>query len=174
MMAKAKRTTKKAAATRDDVTAERAARNEFVSQGMARKLVPVIDTLRNGGFLSVKEWEALDYYRQQASLADKSPVRSCIDNSPRGGSGPGVTITSAMIETGRIERDLGQLWDIARAVAVDDVSLAQWCISKHGGRERYDSDGKFVAIVPICEKRHVEMARMELRMASHRIIPERR
>ena len=75
-----------------------------------------------------------------------------------------------MLETGRIERDLGQLVDIARAVAVDDKSLSQWCIDKHGGRERYDGNGRFVAIVPICEKRHMEIARLELRMAARRIV----
>lgn len=151
------------------LTPERAGRAEFVSAGMARKLVPPIDTMRNQGLLSDSEWSALSYYRDQASLADRSPVKSCCDDTPSGGNGPGVTIISAAIETGRIERDLGALRDIARAVAVDDKSLAQWCIDKHGGRERYGKDGVFVAVVPVNEKRHVQMARMELRMAAHRI-----
>ncbi len=150
-------------------TPEREAKGSFRSMGMARRLVPVIDTLRNQGMLSEAEWDALNYYRDQASLADKSPVRSCCDNSPRGGGGPGVTIISAMLETGRIERDLGQLVDIARAVAVDDVSLAQWCVEKHGGRERYGKKGQIIAIVPVREKHNIALARMELRMAAHRI-----
>lgn len=153
-------------------TPERAARGEIVTAGMARKIVPAIETLHKRGLIDSREYEALAYYRDQASLAEQSPVRSCCDTSPRGGSdhGPGVAILSAMLETGRIERDLGQLLDIARAVAVDDMSLSQWCIAKHGGRERYDGKGRFVAIVPICEKRHMDMARLDLRMAARRII----
>ena len=165
----AKRKRKAVVDTREDVTPERGARNTFQSAGMARKLVPVIDTLRNQGILTDSEWDALNYYRDQASLADKSPTKSCIDNTPKGGFGPGAAIMSAMLETGRIERDMGALWAIARAVAVDDVSLAQWCIDKHGGRERYDGKGRFVAVVPICEHRHMGIARIELKSAAHRI-----
>lgn len=151
-------------------TAEREARNEFRSVGMARRVVPIIDQEAKAGHLTPKEHEALSYYRDQASLAEKSPVRSCCDNSPRGGNGPGVAIVSAMIETGRLEREFGQLWELARAVAVDDVSISQWCIRKFGGRERYDCKGRFVAMVPICEKRHKAMARLELKMAARRIM----
>ena len=153
-------------------TPERIAHGEVITAGMARKIVPAIETLHKRGLIDAKEYDALAYYRDQASLAEHSPVRSCCDTSPRGGSdhGPGVAILSAMLETGRIERDLGQLVDIARAVAVDDKSLSQWCIDKHGGRERYDGNGRFVAIVPICEKRHMEIARLELRMAARRIV----
>lgn len=139
------------------------------SEGVRWRRVPVIDVLLKAKLLTDREYEMLAYYRDQACLAEKSPVRSCCDNSPRGGSGPGVAILSAAIETGRIERDLGALRDIARAIAVDDRSLAQWCIDKHGGRERYNDKGKFVAVVPINEKRHMALARMELRMAAHRI-----
>lgn len=169
-MARRGRKAKRMDIQREDVTPERAARSRFVSAGMARRALPVIDTLHEQGQLTDAEYSALAYYRDQASLADRSPVRSCCDTSPSSGNGPGVAILSAMLETGRIERDLGQLADIARAVAVDDVSLAQWCIDKFGGRERYDGKGRFVAIVPICEKRHMETARMELRMAAHRIV----
>lgn len=172
MAAMAKRPEKPAKVKKIEPTPERESRNHFRSAGMARKLVPVIDTLHNGGFLSEKEWEALNYYRDQASLAEKSPVRSCCDNSPRGGHGPGVAIISALIETGRLERDMGQLMDIARAVAVDDMSLTQWCINKHGGREK-QRKGEPTIIVPrgndSTVKRNMDIARMELRMAAHRI-----
>lgn len=148
-------------------TPEREMKNHFRSAGMARKLIPVIDTLHNKGVLTEAEWRALNHYRDQASLADKSPMRSCCDNSPRGGNGPGVAIVSALIETGRIERDLGQLMDIARAVAVDDISLTEWCIAKHGGREK---DGAIVPRGKNNGSHAIEMARMELRMAAHRIV----
>ncbi len=187
MAAMAKRPVDPPKVKKIEPTPEREARNHFRSAGMARKLVPVIDTLRNKGAkeeedgipkeerqgLTQSEWEALNYYRDQASLADKSPVRSCCDNSPRGGHGPGVAIISALIETGRLERDMGQLMDIARAVAVDDVSLSEWAIAKHGGTERWGKDKKgediVIAIIPR-GRNSIAMARMELRMAAHRIL----
>ena len=156
---------------RDDVTPERAQHNEFISAGMARRVKPVIEIMHDAGQLTQAEYDALAYYRDQASIAEKSPVRSCCDMSPRGGHGPGVTIISAQIETGRMEREMGQLWELARAVAVDDKSLTQWCIERHGGRERF-KDGKTVAIVPRGANnglKQIEMARMELRFAAWRI-----
>lgn len=131
---------------------------------------PVIDTLLDTDQITESEYDALSYYRDQALLADKSPVRSNIDFSVRAsGNGPGAAILSALIETGRLERDMGVLWLVARRVAVDDWTLARWCIERFGGRERYGRDGKFVAIVPIREKHHMKFARMDLRMAARRI-----
>lgn len=168
-MAKRKRKQRPVAETMPP-TIERERHNEFRSAGMARRVIPVIDQELERGHLTPKEHEILAYYRDQASLAEKSPVRSCCDNSPRGDNGPGVAILSAMIETGRLERELGALWPLARAIAVDDLSISQWCIRKFGGRERYDGKGKFVAVVPINEKAHKAMARMELKMAARRIM----
>lgn len=143
---------------------------ETARASMAYRRKPVIDQLLDTDQIDQKEYDALAYYRDQASLAERSPVRSCCDTSLRGSDGPGVAILSAMLETGRIERDLGGLYDIARAVAVNDMTLSQWCIAKHGGRERYNGKGEFVAIVPINEKRHMAMARLDLRMAARRIV----
>ena len=153
-------------------TPEREAKNETISAGMARRIKPMIDTLYERGDLSVKQWEALHYYRDQASLADRSPVRSCCDPSVRGvnDNGPGVAIMSAKIETARMERDMVQLWRIARAIAVDDLSLSQWCINEHGGRERYDGRGRFVAMVPVNEKFNMAQARLQLRYAAGYIV----
>jgi hypothetical protein len=151
-------------------TPEREAHNDFRSDGMARRIVPVIDTLHDAGKLTEAEWSKLSYYRDQASIAERSPVKCGIDFSIKGeGHGPGVAIMSAELETWRMERDMGPLWRIARAIAVDDLSLAQWCVKQHGGRERYDGKGKLVAIVPVAEVRVKRMALQDLRMAAHRI-----
>lgn len=139
------------------------------SRARAMRRKPIIKTMLAEGTLDPRRYELLAYYADQAALAERSPVRSCCDNSPRGGNGPGVAILSAQIETGRIERDLGALRDIARAIAVDNLSLSQWCVLKHGGRERYGKGGKFIAIVPVNERKHMDIARMELRMAADRI-----
>lgn len=149
--------------------------------GLAHRRVPVIDTLWDAGKLTEAEYSALAYYRDQASRAEDDVCQSGpLDPEKIMGGGSGsnqaggflpatLAWSPAIVETGRLERDLGSLLDIARAIAVDDVSLSQWCIAKHGGRERYDGKGRFVAIVPINEKRHMEIARMELRMAARRI-----
>lgn len=136
----------------------------------AYRRLPMIDRLHTARVLNDDEYSALAYYRDQAGLAERSPVRSCIDDSVRGGNhGPGAAITSAMIETGRMERDMGHLWRIARAIAVDDMSLEDWCVAQHGGRERYNGRGEFIAIVPTAEKRVLKLARIDLRAAAHRI-----
>lgn len=179
-----KRKVKAVQIDREAPTIERERHNQFRSAGMARIVIPEIDRLRalweadeqaqkpktERRGISPAEWEALAYYRDQALLADRSPVRSCIDPTPPGGHGPGVAILSAVLETARIERDLGQLRDIAREVAVNDLSLPAWCIARHGGRERYDGKGRFVAMVPVGEVRNVRIALLELRMAAHRIV----
>lgn len=169
-MAKAKRKKQVDAVQIETPTPEQIGTGEFQRVGMHYRRVPVIEVLYDKGVLNQREYEALDYYGAQASLADKSPVRSCCDTSPRGGSGPGVAITSALIETGRLERELGVLRDIARAIAVDNWTLEQWCIAKHGGRECYDKKGKFVAMVPVNESENMGIATLELRMAARRMM----
>lgn len=150
-------------------TPEQFAQGQFRKPLITHIRVPVIDTLAERGDLTNAEHAALNYYRDQAGLADRSPLKSNLDRSVGAGHGPGVSIISAAIETGRIERDLGSLREIARAVAVDDVSLTQWCIAKHGGRERYNGSGKVVAIVPVSERRHMRTALLELKFAAGRV-----
>lgn len=151
-------------------TAEREAHNDTRSAGVARRIIPTIETLHKRGKLCDRRFEALAYYRDQANLAERSPVKDSCDFSVGGGDGgPGVAIISAQIETGRMERDLGALRGIAQAVARDDKSLTQWCVEQFGGRERLDGKGKVVAIVPVREKATVAKALLELRMAADRI-----
>jgi hypothetical protein len=157
-------------------TPEQGRHATYVSAGMAHRRVPVIETMHARAMLSDKEYRRLAYYRAQALLAERSPVKSSLDivigAAPwRGGSerGPSAAVAFAQLIVSRIEVDLGSLREIARAVAVDDVSLSQWCVAKHGGRERHDAKGQLVAIVPVAEKRVMEAAKLELRMAAARI-----
>lgn len=165
---------KKKAAPKTDyigATPQREARNATRSAGMARRIIPMIDTLHERGDLGPREYHILAYYRDQAGLAERSPVKSCCDDSVGGnGHGPGVAIMSAALETARLEREMGSLWELARKVAVDDWSLSRWCIEKFGGRERYDKQGKLVAIVPVNEKDNIQRARLDLRQAARRIM----
>lgn len=111
-------------------TEEREAHNDFQSAGAAMRVIPPIVLLHKQGVLTDEEYTALAYYRDQASLADSSPMRSCIDFSPKGGNGPGVAIQSAIRETARIERDMGPLRRLCRAVCVDDVPVERWCAER--------------------------------------------
>ena len=153
-------------------TPEQAGRAEYRRAGLSYRKVPVIDTMRDRGQLTDSEHRALTHYRDQAHLAERSPIKSCLDQRVGGGDIElPAAIVSAMLATGRIERDLGSLLQIARSVAVDDISLTQWCVDRHGGRERYDRRGRFVAIVPVGERKVMELALLDLRMAARRIAP---
>lgn len=170
MAAKTKRKRKVRDISREMPTDERLKGRETRREGMATRLVPVIDTMLKRDQITPQEHLLLSYYRSQALLADRSEVKSCLDFSVKGGDmGPPAAITSAILETARIERDLGSLRQIARAVAVEDKTLTQWCIDQYGCRERYDGNGKFVALVPVNEVKAVQMAKMELRTAARRI-----
>lgn len=154
-------------AKRFEVLPEQAEKNEFKSAGMAYRKTPVIDTMLKREQINASEYIALSYYRDQATHADRSAIKSNIDFTVRSGNQrPIGYATPQQIETARIERDLGQLQPIARAIAVNDYSISEWCIEKHGGRERMQ--GKRIIIVPKTD-RHTELAAQDLRMAAHRI-----
>lgn len=169
-MAKAKRKGKRKA---DPVarfirpTEQREAHNDFRSVGAAVRVVPVIVRLHERDLISDKDFEALAYYRDQASLADRSPVRSCCDFSPKGGHGPGVAIMSAQIETGRIENDLGSLWSMTRQIVVDDVPVERIAADRIGSF-------KLMRLPPAEAKKRitkeVAMVVLELRFAAGRIV----
>lgn len=176
-MAKAKRKKKPEPIQIIGPTEEQLSRGVFVRANMAYKRVPVIETLLKAGKITQRQFDALSYYREQAHQAEDDYKRSSTLAADRvnggggqsTGSGIPIIFTPAIAETGRIERDLGSLLDIARAVAVDDLSLSQWCVKKYGGRERYNGKGEFVAIVPISERRTVQTAMLELKFAAGRI-----
>ena len=157
-------------------TAEQQGRAEFVRFAGRYKRVPVIDTMRDRKQITRDEHRVLARYRDMAGLAACSPVKSCLDVGVGGAGGAGLprslalprpaATVSAELDTARMERDMGQLADIARAVAVDDLSLSEWCIAKHGGRERMEG-GKVRAIVP--PDGTVKVALMELRTAAWRL-----
>lgn len=175
-MAKVKRKKRVDAVQIETPTPEQIGGGEFKRIGMHYRRVPVIDSLFDAGKLNHAQYAALAFYRNQAIQAEDDYARSSTLDAERvnggGGSfGSGLPLvwTAAIAETGRIERDLGSLLDIARAIAVNDMTIAQWCIAKHGGRERYDSKGRFVAMVPACGQEKINIALMELKFAAGRI-----
>lgn len=159
-------------------TEARMAHNDFQSEGMAYRAKSVLLALRNAGKLSQSQFDNLEYYREQANKAeddarqpgplDPERIMGGGGGSCTGGRLPAIMLgTPAIIETSRIERDVGpRLLPILQAVARDNMSLSAWCIGKHGGRERYDGKGNFVAMVPVAEKRVMAEALLELRYAA--------
>lgn len=175
-MAKAKtkhaRKKEKAPQQRAEVNPFRAQHGGTVSAGMAVKIIPAIDTLKTKGHITQGEYDALKYYREQASLAEQSPTRDSCDFSVRGGEGhgPSVAIISAKVETERLEKLMGGLFPIARAICVDDLSLEQWMKEKYGtvgagkrGRPRKDE------LKPNCSPDQAMFVRWELKMAANRM-----
>lgn len=181
-MGKATRTAAQPRVTGIDATPERLAKNDHditdalrgsptERMAKARKVKPPIDILRLAGKLTEEHHANLAHYAQQCWTARKSPIKDSL-NQERGTGGHGLSaaVVSAMLAEARIDRDLGSLRDIAHAIAVEEVTLHDWCIQQHGGRERYNSAGKFVCMVPNSEKRVLEYALTELRFAASRIV----
>lgn len=161
-------------------TEHREAHNDFQSAGAAVRVVPVIETLLSTGRLTQREYDALAHYREQAhraedDMAQESPlsparVMGGVSSSPSSGRLPAGVIlaTPAIIETARLERELGSLFPLARAIAVDDITLTRWCVQQGGGVERR-RQGKVVAIEPR-NPLAVRTAAIELRFAARRIM----
>lgn len=117
-------------------TEAREAHNDFQSAGAAVRVIPPIVQLHAREMLTQEEFEALAYYRDQASLADSSLVRSCIDFTPRTGNGPGIAVQSAIAETRRIESGLGgYLTGLLRFVVRDDNPIRKWIEQPGAGCE---------------------------------------
>ena len=116
-------------------TPEQEGKGQFVRLHMAYRRVPVIDTLAQAGKLTRRQFDGLARYRDVAIAEERSPMRDSLDKALHGRSeGLGIPCSAlrTAIELGRLERALGSLRDIARAVAVDDITVSQWAISKGG------------------------------------------
>ena len=188
-MAKPRRKPRKAIVEPTDYirpTPERARRNSMETAAMAYRAKAPIRDLFDRDKLTPSQYDALCYYRQLAQQAEDdgaemSPMHPDKAMGGAGGSVAGSTIpaslmrsTPAQIETSRIERDIlayGQhRLDLLRFIARDDNTLCQWCIERHGGRERYDGKGKLVAIVPVAEKRVMQQALIDLKYIAGAIV----
>ena len=180
-MAKANRKRPMPEITGIDATPERMAKGDAVivealrtgqeRMTKARRLRPPIDILRDDHKLDDRRHAMLAWYAEQVAIGERSPLKDSLNQDRYGGDAePSAAIVSALMNVGRIERDLGSLLEITRAVAVHEITLGQWCINKHGCRERYDGKGRFICLVPIAEKRVLETALQDLRMAADRIV----
>jgi hypothetical protein len=170
-------------------TAEQAGRNEYelgdvvdkrpgggsITVGKAFRRKPMIEILGAQSVFSDAELKALRHYRHHADIADRSPTRDSLDRQRLGGSGTGPTIE--MINAIRVrddcERAAGSLLDILRAVVIDDVSLSQWAIAKHGALEKRRVRGQGKPVTTFEPKLGtVRVARLEIQMAAKRVEAE--
>ncbi len=120
-----------------DPTPEQQAQGTFHRVGMAYRRIPVIDTMAQCKKLTPRQFNGLARYRDVAIAEERSLIEDSVGKMMRGALGGGdVGLASNMIRTAiemqRLEAALGNLRDIARAVAVDDTTVSQWAATKGG------------------------------------------
>lgn len=147
----------------------------------AYRRIPVIDTLIAQGKLSARQHAALARYRDIAQAEDRSYRRDSLDAAMHGGGGgnPGLPPGMASLklwqtwgsELAWLERELGAMLAIARAVAVDDMTLAQWAMRQSGAIERSRQGPR--GTVTWFEPRRIaaKHALADIRMAGERLAP---
>jgi hypothetical protein len=151
-----------------DVTDKKGATD--IRIGKAYRRVVQIVALHGQHILDEAQFKALFHYRHHAILADRSPLKDSLNKSPGGGDGsPTVEILNACRVRDDCERAAGALVDILRAVAVDDLSLAQWAIHQGGAIEKREvRKGKPVSYLRPRGK-FLHIAQLEITMAAIRV-----
>lgn len=139
----------------------------------AYRRVPVIDRLFEAGLFTTDEYKALVHYRHHADIVERSLVRDSLNISRgSGGDVPTIVALTAQVIVREIEAAAGQLVDILRAITVEELTLSQWAIRRHGGREktRVRNGRPCTTIEP--SDRALAMAKMEMKMAAQRVEAE--
>lgn len=175
----------------DGPTAEQLASGTYHRELVTYRRTPVIDVLFQEHKLTQRQYDGLSRYREVALKHEKSPIKCNIDFSvPGNGEGlphfgvrakfdlerlearllgkrKTVTATTLVPATkselllGRVERELKDLRQIARAVAVEGQTLSEWAVSQSGGTERLR--GAVTAFEPSAKA--YKRAWMDIRMA---------
>jgi hypothetical protein len=159
-MAKAKRKKRPDPIQVVEPTPEQFNRGTFIRANMAYKRVPVIQTMWTAGKLSQRQFDGLNRYRDVAIAEERSPMRDSLDRAlhGRGGNVDGTGYLRIAHELSRLEQALGSLYDIARAVAVDDLTVSQW--ASHKGGTTADGAPKRIWL---------DTSMMDIRMAGERL-----
>ena len=111
------------------------ANSEYESALLAYKRVVAIQRLRAAGTITQRQYDGLARYRDIAIAEERSFTRDSLDKALHGrsnGGGPLHSATMTTIELSRLEGALGPLRPLARAIAVDDLSLSQWAMIQAG------------------------------------------
>lgn len=174
MANKAKRKAKRAPLNVEHPTPERVTGHETRREGLATRIVPTIDTLRNRERITDAEHKALGHYADQKCIAEGSPLKDSIGRllSPSGGVGGYLpaAVVSARLRVGYLERELGQLRTIAEAVAYENITLTEWVCRQGEGRIKCEVIDGVKVCKPYADSKHCEYALLELRFAARRLI----
>jgi hypothetical protein len=153
-----------------------------ITIGKAYRRKRMLEALSEEGLFTDDQAKALSQYRAWADWSDISLVcdslgRETFGRGSGGSSAPTIAMLNSRWQAQECEKAAGSLSDILRAVIVQDMSLVEWCSEKHGTREscyrRTRADG---TVRTVCEirplRRHLDIARLELRMAAERVRSE--
>jgi hypothetical protein len=168
----AKRKKKPAPVTVIEPTEEQFATGTFERAGLAYRRKPVIDTLFDTGKINRRQFDGLARYRDIAIAEDRSPMRDSLDKALHGrsnGNGHPPALVRVAVELGRLERELGSLRAIARAVAVDDVTVSQWAMQQSGSVMRTKEIGRTIVKWFEPRRKFHEAAMIEIRFAGDRL-----
>lgn len=155
-------------------TPERVSGHETRREGMATRIVPIIDTLKARNRITEPEWRALGHYGEQKCIAESSPLKDSIGRllSPSGGDGGYLpaAVVSAQLRVRYLEGELGQLRSIAEAIAYEDITLTEWVCRQGEGRLKCETIDGVKVCKPYADQRNYEFALLELRFAARRLM----
>ena len=174
-MARAKRKPKPAKLNLAMPTPERISGHETRREGMATRIIPIIDTLHTRNRITEAEWKALGHYAEQKCIADGSPLKDSLGRllSPSGGDGSGclpASVVSARLRVAYLERELGQLVPIVEAIAYEDITLTAWVCRQGEGRVKCETVDGVRVCKDYADTKPYRMALLELQMAARRLI----
>ena len=143
--------------------------------GEAYRLIPVIDTMAQTGKLTQRQHYGLARYRALAD--DRSLTKDSTQALLQTGSGEPLGLPPGfagmlvgkygwLSATAFLERELGALYPIAWAIAVEDMTPTQWAMKETGAREK--RDGNLIYMAPRC-KYATGRAILDIQMAGERL-----
>lgn len=173
-MAKAKRKPKPAKLNLAMPTPERISGHETRREGMATRIIPTIDTLHTRNRITEDEWKALGHYAEQKTIAEGSPLKDSIGKllhiSGGNSNGPPPAVTSARLRTAYLERELGQLREIASAIAYEEITVTEWVCRNGEGRIKCENVDGVKVCKPYADQDQFGFALIELRFAAGRLM----
>lgn len=157
-------------------TPEQAQHYDYERAALAYRRIATIDTLLSRGTLSQRQYDGLRRYRDVGVKCDRSEI---MDSTARllhvagtsNDDGPSASYVRALQDLGWLERELGQLVDIARAIAIEDRTLSEWAMREGGSVMRSETNDKTGKVVIWFEprKKMLKIAQMDIRMAGERL-----
>lgn len=164
---------RKASYVEGDVV-DRAPGGRQITIGKAYRKRRMLDILHDQAVLSDEQAKALKQYQVWADTADRSPLRDSLAKGlpSRSADGPTIAVLNAKRLRDECERAAGSLVDILRAVILNDMSLSQWVMEKHGAQEECEQrKGKRVCRLKPRDS-HLRIAQLEIRIAADRVRAE--